>query len=205
MDDRTASLNLYCSLMDEIKRRDFVIRAFLSGKSSTPYPMTNIESIYLQIRKTLELIALGSLVAHKKEYSRHNEMFIKHTDARKILRSIEKINPDFYPKPTKEVPSDTPGIINEFVDRPKEEYLTKTEFIKLYEKCGGLMHAENPYGSKKDIKYYEENIKVWMGKIVKLLNSHRIHLLNENWFYLIHMKENGTDKVRGYVFGETSH
>ena len=67
------------------------------------------------------------------------------------------------------------------------------------------MHAENPYGSKKDIKYYEDNTKIWMSKIVKLLSSHRIHLLNEKWFYLIHMEEAGIDNVRGYVFEETSH
>jgi len=204
MDKRTASLNLYCNLMNEIKRRDSVIRSFINGNCSTPYPMTNIESIYLQIRKILELIALCSLVAHKEEYSKHNEMFVKHTDARKILHSIEKINPDFYPKPIKEVTSTTPGVINDFTSIPESEYLSKKEFIKLYEKCGGLMHAENPYGSKRDIKHYEDNVKVWLGKIVRLLNSHTIQLVNANWFYLIHMQENGRDDVHGYIFEKTS-
>lgn len=202
MTEKSTNLNLYCQLMTEIKRRDYVIRAFLSGTSPTPYPMTNIESIYLQIRKILELLALGSLVANKTLYSKHNEMFAKHYDARKILRSLEKINTDFYPRPIKETPSSTPGVKTELLDI-SDGYLTKTDFIKLYEKCGGLMHAANPYGPDKDISYYERNIDEWLKKIVKLLNCHMIKIAGENWFYLIHMKEEGTDEVKGYIFSKT--
>ena len=101
-----------------------------------------------------------------------------------------------------EIPSSVPGVVNEFHD-VKEGYLTKDDFVKLYEKCGALMHAENPYGSKKDISYYEKNIRIWMQKIVILLNNHMVHVVNEKWFYLVHMKEEGTDEVRGYIFGDT--
>jgi hypothetical protein len=68
-------IQLYCGVMDEIKRRTASVRSFIQGESITIYRATTIESMCLQIRKILELIALGSLVANKNEFSKQNEKF----------------------------------------------------------------------------------------------------------------------------------
>ncbi len=62
----TSSLDLskYCELMEEVKRRTDVVKHFLAGPQHALYRATAIECMCLQIRKILELVALGSLVAN---------------------------------------------------------------------------------------------------------------------------------------------
>lgn len=189
----------YCDLMEEIKHRTSVLTAFGSGSASALYKATTIESVYLQFRKILELIALGSLIANKNEFSKVYGDFSKCWNAHYLLRDIGRVNPDFYPRPIIEVLSKQPNVKMEWQDK-KDGFLTKNDFLKLYEKCGGIMHAGNPYGSQVDYGYYERNIQSWLDKIISLLNSHTIKLVNSPNTYLIHMREDQDDKVHYYVF-----
>ena len=200
MTKQAPNINLYCDVMEEIKRRTSVVWSFLNGKSSTIYKATTIESACLQVRKILELIALASLVANKTEFAAQNEKFAKVWNARLILNDIERLNSQFYPKPIREVPSAKPGILNDLQDIT-DGFLTKEDFLKVYEKCGAMMHSDNPYGGKTDYQYYDKSLPKWMEKIRVLLNSHIIRLINGENFYLIHMKEDRDDKVHGYTFG----
>ena len=189
----------YCGLMEEIKRRTGVISAFGSGDAKALYKATTIEAIYLQFRKILELIALGSLVANKNEFSKVYADFAKCWNAQYLLRDIERVNPNFYPRPILEAKANQPGVKAEWQEK-KHGFLTKAEFLKLYEKCGAIMHAGNPYGSQVDYGYYEGNIQKWLNEITGLLNSHTIRLVNDPNLYLIHMKEDRDDRVHHYVF-----
>lgn len=200
MSKQPPNISLYCDVMEEIKRRTSVVWSFLNGKSSTIYKATTIESACFQVRKILELIALASLVANKAEFAAQNEKFAKVWNARLILNDLERLNPQFYPKPIREVPSVNPGIVNELQDIT-DGFLTKDDFLKVYEKCGAMMHSDNPYGGKTEYEYYDKSIPKWMEKTKHLLNTHSIRLINDDNFYLIHMKEAGDDKVHGYTFG----
>ena len=91
-------IDLYCNLMYEVKKRIAVVQGFLGGQINAIYPRMTIELAVLQLRKMLELIALVSLVAHKDEYAKRHQKFASHWHAERILRDIEKINPDFYPR-----------------------------------------------------------------------------------------------------------
>ncbi len=44
----------------------------------------------------------------------------------------------------------SPAAVNYHFEQIKSGYLTKIDFLKLYKKCGGLLHAENPFGSNFD-------------------------------------------------------
>ena len=200
MTKQVPNINLYCAVMEDIKRRTSVVWSFLNGKSFTIYKATTVESVCLQVRKILELISLSSLVANKTEFAAQNEKFAKVWNARLILKDLERLNPHFYPKPILEVPSTQPGIINNLQDLT-EGFLTKDDFLNVYEKCGAIMHSDNPYGGKTDYRYYDTSIPKWMEKIRVLLNCHTIRLMNDENFYLIHMKEDRDDKVHGYTFG----
>jgi hypothetical protein len=193
----------YCNLMEEIKRRTAVITAFGAGEAAAMYKATTVESVYLQFRKILELVALGSLVANKNEFSKAYGDFCKCWNAHYLLRDMARVNPDFYPRPIVEVPSTRQGAKMDWQDK-KDGFLTKDEFLKLYEKCGAIMHAGNPYGSQVDYGYYERSIQGWLDKIIGLLNSHTIRLVNDPNIYLLHMKEDRDDKVHHYVFAPTS-
>lgn len=192
----------YCDLMEEVKRRTAAINAFGSGAAATLYAATTIESVYLQFRKMLELIAFGSLVANKNEFSKVYGEFSRCWNAQLLLRDIARLNPEFYPHPIIEVPSAHPSAKMEWLDK-KDGFLTQDDFLKLYEKCGAIMHACNPYGSQVDYGYYQRNIQIWLTKITGLLNSHTIKLVNDQNLYLIHMQE--TDgRVHHYVFAPTT-
>jgi hypothetical protein len=202
MSKPSPNIDLYCSVMEDIRRRINVLRSFLDGGSKTIYKATTVESACLQVRKVLELIALGSLVANKGEFASQNNKFETMYNARLILQDIERVNPGFYPEPFREVPSVRDGIPDELV-RLEDGFLTKNRFIKIYEKCGRIMHADNPYGGTIDYHYYEVQVPVWLQEITTLLDSHIIRLINDSNMYVIHMKE-ADDKVHGYTFAPTS-
>ena len=85
----------YCNLMEEIKKRTAVIDVFLSGSKHALFKATTIESTCLQLRKILELIAMGSLVANKKAFSKVYENFSKCWNAEYIFKDIGRINTEF--------------------------------------------------------------------------------------------------------------
>lgn len=196
---KKSDIVMYCDVMEEIKRRTSVIDFFLTGMGHALYEPTTLESIGLQIRKILELIAMASLVANKKEYEKVYSNFANAWNAEYLLRDLERVNPDFYPKPVLEQTSDDLQIKSHLVDR-KNDYLSKEEFGKVYKKCGAIMHASNPLGRKIGYEYYKKNIPEWRTKIINLLNSHQTRLLNHTGFYLIHMKEDRDNKVHFYEF-----
>ena len=185
--------------MEEVKMRTEVIRAFLSGESKTVYKQTTVESICLQIRKILELIAMASLVANKEEYAKVRKDFAKNYHAQWILNTIESINPNFYPQPSNQV-LDSTGKKVVRLESIKSGYLTKKEFENIYERCGGLLHAENPFGAKKDLDNFLKVVPSWMDKIIKLLNHHQAQLVNENLQLWVVMNSDKDGKVHVTLF-----
>ena len=72
----------YLGCMREIKRRTDVIQRFLGQELHARYLASTAECIALQFRKTLELIALASLVANRKEYAKQRANFSTDWNAR---------------------------------------------------------------------------------------------------------------------------
>lgn len=138
-------------------------------------------------------------MANKEVYSLAYSDFAKHWNARELLKSLAKINPDFYPKPVIEVPSNQPGIRAELQKR-SPDFLTEKEFVEVYGRCGVIMHAANPFAAGIDYAFYNSAIRQWRDRIINLLNSHEVHLLGTPGFYMIHMKEAGHNEVAFYRF-----
>lgn len=172
-------LDKYAECMEEIKKRTEVIHAFLSGKCNALYSQTTAESICLQIRKILELIALASLVANKDEYAKNRANFAKDWHAKKILQSIEEINPNFYPSPSKQILDALTGSVIS-IEKIKSGFLTRTDFENIYDRCGGLLHAQNPFSAAKDIDNFMRIAPAWMEKIKILLSHHQMQLVQED-------------------------
>ena len=76
--------------------------------------------------------------------------FAQHWHAARILDDLNAVNPNFYPVPGLQIKDETTGKVKA-VDTPKKPFLTKSDFVTLYEMCGGILHAENPYGQPRDI------------------------------------------------------
>jgi hypothetical protein len=204
MSKHNLPIQLYAEQMREIKRRIEVIDFYLFKGGHAMYKPTTTESICLQFRKILELIAFSSLIANKPQYSAVHKNFETHWNAELLLKDLNRVNPDFYPKPIEEKPSAALGVENELppilLSPILDGYLTQDDFIHIYKKCGGMLHALNPYGSKTGYDYFEKSFPEWRKKLIRLLNSHEVHLVGQTSFWLFHMKENGDDNVHYYEF-----
>ena len=193
--DKTA----YIAVMEEIKHRTNVISALHDKRISVMYRATHVESMVLQVRMITELVALASLSANKSLFEQNRKKFEDYWHPKAILKDIEKLNPNFYPRPIVEVPLKNSRAKNELVDM-KTGFMKRDELVQVHRECGRRLHAQNPFGKVVDYDYYEKMMPKWMERIRKLLNCHQIKLLNGNRFYLVHMKEERDDQVHMYTF-----
>jgi hypothetical protein len=194
--ERSEVIERYCSCMVEVKLRTEVITGFLLGTVSAKYLPPNVESVCLQFRKILELIALGSLIAHKEDYSRQRANFAQDWHAAKILKAIEKINPAFYPVPTKQILDASGKVVR--VEDVRDPYLTRGDFVNLYQTCSSLLHASNPFGKPKDYAGFWKTAPNWRAKIMTLLNHHQIQLPQDDLQLWVIMENKDDGKPWGF-------
>ena len=189
----------YIKVLVEIKRRTAVIDAIHFKEINSLYEATTIETAYLQLRKILELIAFSSLIANINVYSKQYNKFATHYNAHLMFKDMRRVNVNFFPEPIIQTPSKNPEFVSEW-SAPSSGYLTKDDFLELYEKCGRMMHAENPYGAEIDYDKYKEQLPIWRTKIVRLLNAHTITLFNDSNLYLFQMGDKNSNPSYN-VFG----
>ena len=195
MNEETTNLQLYLNQMELIKLRQSVISNIICKKNTTGYKYSDIEICVLEIRKIIELIAMGSMVSNIDKYSEIHDKYQHDWNARYIFNDIERINPSFYPEP---IEIDKSGPYDKFIT-VSTDYLSKDDAIKVYDKCNAFLHEDNPFKEKHDTTFYESNIPIWNGKIVKLLNTHLVHLYDDKIYYIV-MKSDIDGKTRGSVF-----
>lgn len=197
MSDYKIELGLYQDCLYEIKRRIDVIADHINKKYTEKYLMIEVETICLQFRKILEKIMLMSLVANKEAYAEQNEKFAKHYHAKLIMNDLERINPDFYPVPTIRIHKE-----NGYDEWKEIEsgYLTKEELIHIYEICGGMMHAHNPFSVVKPLEEIEQRFPEWLTKICILLDHHQIKLLGGSMMVVAMMERSDNGLPQAVIF-----
>ena len=145
----TTDIQIYCDNMAVVKTRIEVVQGILSGHITTGKDDCNTELIFLQLRKTLELIAFSSLSANKTAYSAVHKKFASHWRAKAMLDALEKVNPDYYPLPLDAPQEVAPG--KKHFPRLTDGYMTKEDFISLYDFMQrGASHAESVFYQRSD-------------------------------------------------------
>jgi len=193
--DISNDVQKYIFCMEEIKNRIFVISQFLEKKATTSQPITDVEFLCLQFRKVLEFIALSSLSANREKYEEIRSNFKTDWHAERIMKKIEEINPNFYPLPIKQIVDKEKGRVIK-VEAITDGFLTREDFSNVYNKCSGFLHAYNPYDTKfQKLPIQMDNFKRWKDMIVKLLNHHQIHLIDEPRQLWVLMKSIDDGKV----------
>jgi hypothetical protein len=193
-------IKAYTAVMNEIKRRTEVVFALHRNELTVKYKATQIETTILQVRMILELVALASLASHRSLFEQQQKKFSSYWDPVRVLKDVESLNPNFYPKPIIERPSKTGGIVNDIEDK-KSGFMTRDELIEIHGRCGNVLHARNPYAKALDYASYERSIPNWMKRIIGLLDSHTIQMYGDSSrFYLVHMREDQDDHVHMYTF-----
>ncbi len=101
------------------------------------------------------------------------------------LERLAKINPDFYPvplqTPTPRVESGLyfPGFVT-------EGFLTKEDFVMLYQASSEVLHTRNPFSPKDPVIQIGYAVDEWVMRIQKLLTWHLVHLVDGGkWFVTI--------------------
>ena len=167
----------YANCMKEIKQRMEFIRDVINLTHDKVYFPPAVESIALQIRQILELIMFAALAANHHRFEGDGKVFKKGFrevwNAKEISEKIEKRNPGFYPYPCMEIP--VIGGKGYRYESMKTGFLTREEFIVLYDKCNKMVHARNPF-SKEDRKFdeFHDEFPGWMEKIHNLLCRHTV-------------------------------
>ena len=188
---------MYLERMQEIVRRLEVVEALINGKSVLHYLPPTIESIYLQFRHVLELIATASLSVNQQATEELIREGIRKWHAGDILNAIETVNPDYYyPYPLRLIKgkSELEGI-DWYKGELKDfdgDYLTREKFATLYDKCSKILHTPNPF----DRKAIKRNLQTdknhllqatkWHKRIIELLKHHKFRPVGqpEIKFYL---------------------
>lgn len=191
-------LNLYLKNMQIIKWRIQSIEDIYMGRTHTSFQMTNTEFCVLQLRKILELIALSALVSNFDVYNEKLKHIEKMWNARLIIKDIERIHPNFYPHPIDIDPQ------NRFQWLEKQEpYLSKEQFMSVYDKCGKYLHENTLNMSTPDIDLAYENawnnVHECIQLIINLLNTHTIQLYDREEIFYIGMSGLG-NRPHGNIF-----
>jgi len=165
----------YCASLDEIRARIRVVLAVCDQKVTTGAENLDYEIVALNLRKTLEHIAFGSLTANQAAYRSAYQGIEKVWRAKDLLEKLERIHADFYPKPL--APPTTTGTVprHHHFEPLKVGFLTRSEFVELYDLCSKVLHSPNPFADHAAINF-NMSVGDWTQRIRHLLSFHFFRL-----------------------------
>jgi hypothetical protein len=169
-------IEIYTDYVAEARMRLDVIQSFIGKRVTTGVQACDIEFVFLQFRRILELIAFASLAANKDAYSAVRQKFAEEWRAKRILDELEKVNPKFYPAPH-DLPQETAPGVKHF-PHPSGEYMSKEDFVALYDAASDLMHTRNPFTAKDPNVQITYPVQTWVSRIQRLLWWHVVRLVS---------------------------
>lgn len=166
---------IYLKNMRDIKRRlRYSERQIHEFNNTQEYLF--LENAILHTRKALECIAYASIAPNKKAYSKFRSEaktpadFRKDYHGAKILKQLGMVNKEFYPLPL--IEPKLVGVRQWHFDRLKDGYLTKSQYIKLYDRLGKFLHSDNPWDNDKGYLNLAKDMPESIKRIMALLQVH---------------------------------
>ena len=98
--------------MGDVRGRMDVLFDVSSKKVAMPNDLARLEFSALLLRKSMEQVVLGSLISNRDAYCAAFDQFERVWHAKLILRDIERVNPNFYPMPIKQIGRPEPGRVH---------------------------------------------------------------------------------------------
>lgn len=195
-DEKLASQ--YCGFLNDIRLRLELVRFICKGSLTVGTELFDYELAAVNLRKVLELIAFGSLTANKLAYSAAYAGIEKKWRAKALLDELEKIHPDFYPKPLL-YPAVTEAISRQLhFDFQDAGFLTRDEFIELYDLCSKVIHTRNPFAATVAVDF-RITVVEWVAKIEKLLSFHLFRLSGVPQIWIGELAAPGDGKSHVYI------
>ena len=179
----------YCDLMEQTKKD---LNGAIGLMETTSVDVeTRVKSVGIQARRILENIAFASLVSNKDAWDKSPEEMEKMRYPKEIFGDIEKVHPDFFPKPV-EVRTANKGQ-NKPLKIKTEGVLTREKLLQIYRELNPLAHSRNPMGTPIDYGYFMEKIPVWLGEITNTLATHQVMLFHHPDHFCIVKMEGDKD------------
>jgi hypothetical protein len=147
-------IRIYIRCMWRVRHHLSVVDTIFAGKVDTGRADLNQELTFLHLRKCLEEIAFSSISANREKYAEVRAGFATEWNARRMLGFVEKVNPNFYPVPLK--PPQETATGHKHFDRVSDNFLTRDDFVALYDITAEVLHPPNPYNAADytiDFKY----------------------------------------------------
>lgn len=167
---------LYCSALDEIRARLTVVRRVCRQDVTLGAEQFDYEIVAVNLRKILEHVAFGTLTANQSAYEAAHNDVQRVWRAKQLLERLEKIHKDFFPHPLA-----APLIRYEHgrrhlhFDDLASGFLTRAEFVELYDACSQVIHSKNPFSGATGINFIRHPLE-WADRINQLLAFHRFRL-----------------------------
>ncbi|QCU90284.1 hypothetical protein [Thiomicrorhabdus sediminis] len=166
---------IYLGQMEEVTKRCDAVLVFLDAYKKSNNEM-DFDSCVLQLRKALEALAYASIAPNKNAYQAFRSNAEKQNDYKKdykassILQALKRINVDFYPLPL--IPAIQKGDGTWHYDRKAVDYLTDKRFVKIYDRLGKFLHADNPWDNNKNPQNLVSEIERTINEARELLELH---------------------------------
>jgi len=181
----------YTDLMNEVKERLYVIEDVLSGRTALNGPLAH-EFCFLQLRIICECISYACVIAHAYIEELQAPKFQKVWSADKLMRSLDELHHEFYPKPR----SITITNNNIQLDEINTPHLTKDDLKRLNGICGDKLHRGSPekyvYNpTPVRLEADRQTIIDFGNKIFRLMESHLMVNRDNPRYILCRFRERG--------------
>lgn len=186
----------YCSCMEDVKSRLDVVRSVVEGRLSTGQELFDYEVVSVQLRKALELIAFASMTANKELYAKEHAKFANHWRVKTMLESLRKLHPGFYPQPIKLDHIKDNGA--KHFEHVKDGYLTREDFVTLYDLCSECIHTWNPFTEKERHIDFKLSVVEWVSRIECLLRLHLMQFVDREEIWIVEMANANDGKVHAF-------
>lgn len=188
--------NAYAEYMTELRERIRRIDKIISGHSPMKNEAWDTEVVCLLLRKSLEHMAFASLIAQRDAYTSAYSDFATHWSAKRLLTKLEQVHPDFYPRPVA-FPTVYPGAVQHLLD-VQEGFLTKEDFVTLYDVCSNVVHTRNPFHPGPWVIETHRPLSEWINRLKRLLDVHYIRLAGAPGVWVVQMVQPVDGKVHVY-------
>lgn len=185
---RESDIDIYCECIARVRHHISIADTVIAGLIDTGHRELNEELIFLHLRKALEELAFASLSANREKYSAARAGFATEWNARRMLGFIEKVNPNFYPIPLKEPREIALG--KKHFDRVEQGFLTKEQFVQLYDDSAELIHCRNPY-APTDASAVTPGPDEWSRRFKALLSWHLVQLVDVAGIWVVQVPNEG--------------
>jgi hypothetical protein len=187
----------YAQYMHALRERIRRVDKIVSGHSPMKSEEWDTEVVCLLLRKSLEHMAFASLVAHREAYSAVFADFETHWNVKRLFKKLEKVHPDFYPVPAI-IPAEQSTPVKQLQD-VTSDFLTKDDFVVLYDVCSQVIHTQNPYRKGPWVIDTVRPLSEWTNRLKNLLNVHYFKLSGAPGVWLAQMVHPQDGKVHVFT------